>query len=199
MTNIYFQFRNSVSQFLSSSKVTLIQRFGPIANSDGSIAYNGPIPLYTNINGEVTFPNVPAAIYEITITNSGYGNNPYYINYAPEILYIDVPETNGGSITGSNYLLASLPPPNLSGSYYALFANSSSYALSASWSPGGGGPSVSSSYALTASYAANSSDGSSISSSWASSSLSSSYASTTNYATSSSVICPSIFNICLLG
>ena len=96
-----------------------------------------------------------------------------------------------GSIVGLSYVSAS--GQFVGTSSYALSASWSpstltvsaswaSQSLSASWAPGGASSSLSSSYALTASYAANSSGGTQISCSWASSSISASYALTASFA-----------------
>jgi hypothetical protein len=152
-TTVYFDFTtNNVNQPLTGSKVSMIGEYGPLVNSNNSIAFSGPVPQYTDITGSVTFPNVIPAIYKVIFTNANYTNQPYYVGYSPESFYVNIPETNGGTINGSQYIIASLPPPNLSGSYFALNSFSSSYSLTASYAANSsGGPTTSASYALTSS------------------------------------------------
>ena len=184
MTNIQFFLIDSAKNPLVGSKVTLKPFSAPYIS--GSVISSAiPVSLYTDNTGTVTFPNVIAGTYKVSVspagaTNTGSLKNTLQ-NFANEVFYISV-APNAGTINGANCLVTQ--PSNTGVTFTGSMSNSDFFALTISASDAryvlkGGSidNAISSSYAQTASWAQNvvGGSGNSTSASWASSSLSASY------------------------
>src|ERR1017187_572500 len=129
MTNIFFQFIDSCSNPLTGSRVLLKPWNGPYI-SGSCFAYTGPsIQFSDSITGVATFSSVVAGIYKVSFSNAGalLMANGTYQNFDNTIIYIGVPETNGSTHNGMDFLLTNTS--NTTNPNTFAFTESSSLAL----------------------------------------------------------------------
>lgn len=158
MTNIFFQFVDSLSNPLSGSKVSLKPFNGPFIS--GSVfAYTGPVSIYSDNTGTATFNGVIAGIYKVSFSNAGAVNigNGVYQNFENTVFYINVLETGGITVNGMSYYITNYTNTGNSSSFaYTIQAANSLFAfntasgvstvtnaLTASYVAGGGGSATS--------------------------------------------------------
>jgi hypothetical protein len=128
-SNVYFQFIDSVSNLLIGSRVVL-RAYQPPYFESSSVAYGGPIQIYSDDNGIATFFDLVPGVYKCSFSNAN-ANSPStntLQNFANTVFYANIPDTSGSLVNGFTYIITSSYSPNNNNTN-----GSASYSLSSSY------------------------------------------------------------------